>query len=78
MYFAYLVGNWLLNLDPQYKVFELSMTWIESAWSNIWEPLLVGSLLLGIISSILSYMAMYIIWKAFIYNKMKERQNFNK
>ena len=44
MYFAYLVGNWLLNLDPQYKVFELTMDWIESAWGNIWEPLLIGSL----------------------------------
>ncbi|MEC7832619.1 MAG: DUF2062 domain-containing protein [Pseudomonadota bacterium] len=78
MYFAYLVGNWLLNLDPQYKVFELTMDWIESAWGNIWEPLLIGSLLLGIISSILSYMTMHIIWKVFLYNKVKERQNINK
>ena len=75
MYFAYLLGSKLLNLSPEYDSFKLSMQWIESSWNNIWEPLLAGSLILGIISSILGYITMYVIWKVFIYNKMKKRQN---
>lgn len=78
MYFAYLLGNWLLNLDPQYESFQLSIEWVGAAWSNIWEPLMIGCLLLGVVSSVLAYMTMYVIWKVFIYNKMKQRQNFTK
>ncbi|MEC9206265.1 MAG: DUF2062 domain-containing protein [Pseudomonadota bacterium] len=78
MYFAYLLGNNLLNLNPKYSSFELSAEWIEMAWANIWEPLIIGCLILGAISAILGYIFMYIIWKVFIYNKMKQRKNSTK
>ena len=43
-YFAYLFGNYILNIDPVYEKFQLNTEWIMSAMSNIWEPLLVGTL----------------------------------
>jgi len=73
MYFAYLFGNYILNINPVYEEFQLNTEWIMSAMSNIWEPLLVGTLTIGILSSIISYYIMHIIWRIYAYRRLKNR-----
>tara|TARA_B110000444_G_C18722656_1_gene539257 strand:- start:751 stop:1089 length:339 start_codon:yes stop_codon:yes gene_type:complete len=73
MYFAYLFGNYILNIDPVYEKFQLNTEWIMSAMSNIWEPLLVGTLTIGILSSIIGYYIMHIIWRIYAYRRLKNR-----
>tara|TARA_B100001057_G_scaffold168869_2_gene169642 strand:- start:48713 stop:49216 length:504 start_codon:yes stop_codon:yes gene_type:complete len=75
MYFAYLFGNSVLGLNPVYKEFEMNMEWIGSALNNIWEPLLVGTLIIGVVSSVLGYVLMHFSWKLYAYNKLKKRKN---
>ena len=74
MYFGYLFGNNVLGLDPVYDQFKMNTDWILSALSNIWEPLLVGTLIIGIASSIIGYGVMHIIWKFYAYGKLKRRK----
>ena len=73
MYFGYLFGNLVLNLDPVYDEFQMNMDWIMSAMSNIWEPLLVGTLIIGIISSIVGYFLMHLAWRVYAYKRLKKR-----
>jgi hypothetical protein len=73
MYFAYLFGNYILNINPVYEEFQLNTEWIMSAMSNIWEPLLVGTLTIGILSSIIGYYIMHIIWRIYAYRRLKNR-----
>ena len=70
MYIGYLFGNYILGLDPVYEEFKLSSDWIFSAFGNIWEPLLVGTLIIGIVSSILGYFIMHLLWRLYAYNRL--------
>ena len=72
MYFAYLFGNELLGLNPVYDNFAMDTDWIMSALGNIWEPLLFGCVIIGIFSSILSYIIMHILWKIYAYRRLKK------
>ena len=74
MYFAYLFGNNILNRNPVYNEFQLNTDWIMSAMSNIWEPLLLGTVIIGIVSSIVGYILMHVLWKIYLYNRLKKRK----
>ncbi|MBH44323.1 MAG: hypothetical protein CMD88_02560 [Gammaproteobacteria bacterium] len=74
MYFAYVFGNIILGTSPEYKEFTLSTEWISDSFSNIWEPLIVGCLIIGIFTSVLGYIVMHIIWKIYLYNQLQKRK----
>ena len=74
MYFGYLFGNKVLGLNPVYDEFKLDTEWIVSALANIWEPLLIGTLIIGVISSIVGYFLMHIAWRVYAYAKLKQRK----
>ena len=74
MYFGYLFGNKVLGLNPVYDEFKLNTEWIMSALANIWEPLLVGTLIIGVVSSIIGYFLMHIAWRIYAYMKLKQRR----
>jgi uncharacterized protein (DUF2062 family) len=73
MYFAYLFGNYILNIDPVYAEFQLNSEWIMNAMGNIWEPLLVGTMTIGILSSIAGYYIMHFLWRLHAYRRLKKR-----
>jgi len=61
-YGAYLVGAALLGgADPSIE-FELSMEWLSESISYIWWPLLLGSLVCGVIGATCSYFAIRSFW----------------
>ena len=71
MYVGYLFGNFVLGINPVYEEFQLSSEWIISAFENIWQPLLVGTLIIGIISSILGYFIMHMLWRFYAYSRLQ-------
>ena len=72
MYLGYEFGNIILGIDPLFEKFEASIDWIGSVFSLIWQPLLIGTLVIGVISAILGYMAIHIVWKFLAYRKLKK------
>tara|TARA_Y100000817_G_scaffold283717_1_gene249797 strand:- start:52 stop:552 length:501 start_codon:yes stop_codon:yes gene_type:complete len=72
MYFAYLFGNKMLGLNPEYNNFAMDSEWIMNALGNIWEPLLFGCIVIGIISSIFGYFIMHIFWKIYAYKRLQK------
>ncbi|GMR00110.1 MAG: DUF2062 domain-containing protein [Zetaproteobacteria bacterium] len=72
-YFAYKVGQWMLNLPDHDFDFELSWNWLSHGLSHIWQPFLLGCLVLGLASGILGYLSVRFAWRAYVIHKWRQR-----
>lgn len=61
--FTYLVGTTLLGLDPVPFEIELSIDWLRTTFVSIWQPLLLGSVLVGSIAALITYVLLDVIWR---------------
>ncbi len=73
-YFAYEVGNDLLRRTPGPFEFELSFEWLIDGFVHIWEPLLLGCVLLGALSALLGFVALDLLWRASISDYLRRRR----
>lgn len=73
-YFAYKLGSWLLGLNPEPVDMNIGWEWFTTTMGQIWQPLLFGCLILGVISSVAGYFAIHIIWRKSIRRRWRERQ----
>ncbi len=73
-YLAYEVGSSLLHRTPRPFEFELSFAWLVDGFVHIWEPLLLGCVLLGALSSLLGFVALDLLWRASISDYLKRRR----
>ncbi len=73
-YAAYLTGNWLLGLPPNSIEFEASFEWIAEEMNLIWQPFLLGCLVLGILSSITAFTGIRLLWRLHIINYIKSKK----
>lgn len=65
-FFAYRMGFHLLDLEPQPFEFEMSLAWVTASFGNVWQPLILGCLLLGTALSLLGYISLDLLWRASI------------
>lgn len=65
-YLGFEVGRVLLGRPPQPFEFEMSFAWLIERFSTIWQPLLLGCLLLGTLLALIGYIALDLIWRASI------------
>jgi len=64
MYFlAHRLGRWLLGMQPEPFVFELSFDWLRESFANNWQPLMLGCLLLGSSLALAGYVALDLFWR---------------
>lgn len=62
-YLAYRLGSAILGTDMQPFDFEPSFDWMRHTFVHIWQPLLLGSLLLGAATATLGYFALDGLWR---------------
>ncbi len=74
-YLAYHVGITLLGSEPQPVEFELSIAWIQDTFINIWQPMLLGCLLLGSMLSLVGYVALDLFWRASLADYLARRRS---
>jgi hypothetical protein len=74
-YFAYLVGTWILG-DPGSSniAFELSYEWLANELVLIWQPFLLGCLVMGVSSSAAGYLAIRGLWRLHLVRHYRERK----
>ena len=77
-YLAYEVGQQLLGKTPQPFEFEMSFAWLLDGFIYIWQPLLLGSVLLGAILSLIGYIVLDILWRTSIADYVAKRRARNK
>jgi len=73
-YFAYKTGAWILNSPAHEFNFELSFEWLKLELGHIWEPFLLGCLVLGLLSALIGYLFIRIMWRLHIFQYLKRRR----
>jgi len=73
-YATYLVGTWILGEPPKSNEFEISIEWMTNSIGDIWQPLYLGSLLCGVIASILGYALMRGFWRWHVVSNLRKRR----
>ncbi len=72
-YFCYKVGVWILGTAEQAFDFELSFEWMANGLLHVWQPFLLGCLVVGSISSVLGYALVRLLWRYEVTRKMNIR-----
>lgn len=72
-YANYVVGTWILGKPENDLAFELSAEWIANSMDQIWQPLYLGSFVVGIVLAILGYAGMRFMWRLHIVSRYKQR-----
>jgi len=73
-YVAFDVGRRLLRMPPRTFQFELSVEWLLSGFIYVWQPLLLGSILLGSILSLIGFVSLDLLWRASISDYLARRR----
>ena len=77
-YLAYKLGALLLGQQEQTFGFELSWNWVGHTFVTIWQPMLLGCVLLGLASALVGYVTLDFLWRLSIANyksgKRKKRR----
>jgi len=73
-YFAYLVGTWILGAPAVGGGFEFTPEGIGQELAEIWKPLLLGSLVCGVVSATVGYFAIQLIWRRMVQRSWERRR----
>lgn len=73
-YMAYKVGAQLLHLPPQEFAFELSLHWLNAEIHLIWQPLLLGCAVCGVVAAFTGAALVRVIWRAQVIARWRARQ----
>ncbi len=77
-YLCYQVGAALLALPISDHAFIMSWEWFKTEFLAIWQPLLLGCFVLGIISAIISVLLVRLFWRVIVIRTwLKRRGNKN-
>lgn len=74
LYGAYRLGRRILQVPPMPVSFELSWEWLTHEFALIWKPLLVGSVICGLVLGTLAYLIIQVLWRWHVVSSWQERQ----
>ena len=75
IYFAaYKTGSLILNQPHQQVDFAMNWEWFSTTMTEIWEPLILGCLVLGGLSAVVGYFAIRMLWRFAAIRKWEERK----
>jgi uncharacterized protein (DUF2062 family) len=74
-YLAYKLGSLLLDTDEKQFGFEMSFDWVAHTFVTIWQPMLLGCVLLGAAAAITGYVTLNVVWRISVANyKLRKRK----
>jgi len=73
-YFCYRIGAAILDIHADKFNFELSFNWVVTGMLDIWQPLLLGCLVVGLVSATVSYWLMQFLWRYHLLTRIKNRR----
>ncbi len=72
-FFAYKVGAWVLAMPPRGFHFELSFAWFTEGIAAIWQPFLLGCLIVGLSAGVCGYALVLSLWKGYVLWRRKHK-----
>ena len=73
-YIAYRIGARILHVPHHHFAFELSLQWVRHEFATLWQPLLLGCLICGLITAAIGWIAIRIIWRVQVVMRWRARQ----
>jgi hypothetical protein len=67
-------GSWLLGREPKRLEFQFSVGWLGDKLADVWAPLLLGCLVLGVISALAGVAATRLLWRVVVVRSWLERR----
>ncbi|MEM8499058.1 MAG: DUF2062 domain-containing protein [Pseudomonadota bacterium] len=77
-YAAYRVGSALLNVDPVAISFDGGLSAISYQLADIWLPMLLGSVVCGVLSGLVAYAIVWRVWRWQVVSRWQERKRQRK
>jgi len=74
LYFCYRVGAAILGSREERAPFELRLEWFWANMATVWQPLLLGSVLVGAIAGLASYGLVHLLWRVYVYRHLRDRR----
>jgi len=74
-YLAYRLGQSLLGTPLRQFEYEMSWSWVSNTFMTIWQPMLLGCILLGATASVVGYIALDLLWRSSIVNYKSRKRN---
>jgi hypothetical protein len=73
-YAAFELGQRILGEEKKPFNFEMSFDWLIGGFQYIWQPLILGCLILGLALSLLGYVVLDLAWRASISDYVAKRR----
>lgn len=75
-FFTYNAGAWILQTPPKQHSSDISWQWLTHEFLLIWQPLMLGSFICGVMAALVGAFFVHFIWRQIvIYNWRKRKQN---
>ena len=74
LYAGYVVGTLVLDRPGEAEHFQLSWEWISSRLIEVGVPLYMGSLILGVVFSVVAYLLIQQLWRRRVRKRWHQRQ----
>jgi uncharacterized protein (DUF2062 family) len=73
-YFNYEIGALILgeNIDNSLQ-FELSWHWLTTTLGDLWQPLFLGSIVVGTILGLIAFFTIHLLWRLQVSSNWKKR-----
>lgn len=62
-YSTYKLGTWILGEPSEVSRISLSMEWLSAQFSVVWQPLVLGSLLTGLVLGSMGFVGVRLYWR---------------
>jgi hypothetical protein len=72
-YFNYLVGTWIIGAPPDVAEFHMTVEWMSAKLGEIWLPLYLGSLVIGVVFAALGYAGIRWYWRSHVIKRYRKR-----
>ncbi len=73
-YCNYVVGTWLLPRHEPIRDMELTLEWFAHSMGEIWQPLYLGSVVVGLVLAAIGYGIMRLYWRWHVVRQYRRRQ----
>ena len=73
-YAAYKFGAYVMGQEAIESDYELTIEWFSNQLDLIWEPFLLGCLIFGLVSAIIGFVGIRLLWRLHIIQHLKERR----
>lgn len=74
-YFNYVIGTLILGEEANENLsFELSWDWILNTLGDLWLPLYLGSIVVGLVLGAIAYFVLHLLWRNHVIKNWKARR----